>query len=325
MKIFVTGATGFLGRRLVSKLIERGYQVTCLVREPRPAEGLTRLGAQIAVGDITDRESLRAAMIGVDAVFHVAAWYQVGVKPGQGAQMYAVNVEGTRNTIGLAAELGVAKIIYTSTIAFFGNTQGRVPDENYRAEFGSLTSEYERTKWMAHYEVALPLAQKGAPIIIVQPGPIVGDGDHSGVPLMYQLYLRRFPIMPGKNSGLSWTHVDDVAEGHLLALEKGRIGESYILAGQPLTYREAMQQWAALTGVRAPKLWLPDWFVGATARWMGWLERSGVRISPGAEAVRTLASYTFYGNSAKAQRELGWQPRPIAETFRSVLHAAQKK
>ena len=178
---------------------------------------------------------------------------------------------------------------------------------------------------MAHYEVALPLAQKGAPIVIVQPGPIVGEGDHSGIPLMYQMYLKRFPIMPGKHSGLSWTHVDDVAEGHLLALEKGRAGECYILAGQPLTYHEAMQRWAQLTGVPAPKLWLPDGFVGAMARWMGWLERSGVRISPGAEAVRTLAYYTFYGSSEKAQRELAWQPRPIEETFRSVLHLAQKK
>lgn len=135
------------------------------------------------------------------------------------------------------------KIVYTSTIAFFGNTRGRVPDESHRTEFGSLTSEYERTKRMAHYEVALPLAQKGAPIVFVQSGPIVGEGDHSGVPLMYQMYLKRFPIMSGKNSGLSWTHVDDVAVRHLLALEKGRAGECYILMGQPLPYREAMQQW----------------------------------------------------------------------------------
>ncbi len=325
MNIFVTGATGFLGSHLVPKLIERGHHVTCLVRDAHKADWLTHLGARIAAGDITDRESMRAPLTGIDVVFHVAAWYQVGVKPGQGAQMYAINVEGTRNTIGLAAELGVAKIIYTSTIALFGNTHGRVLDESYRAEFGSLTSEYERTKWMAHYEVALPLAQKGAPIVIVQPGPIVGEGDHSGIPLMYQMYLKRFPIMPGKHSGLSWTHVDDVAEGHLLALEKGRAGECYILAGQPLTYHEAMQRWAQLTGVPAPKLWLPDGFVGAMARWMGWLERSGVRISPGAEAVRTLAYYTFYGSSEKAQRELAWQPRPIEETFRSVLHLAQKK
>jgi dihydroflavonol-4-reductase len=109
------------------------------------------------------------------------------------------------------------------------------------------------------------------------------------------------------------------------ALRSSAVSECYILAGPPLTYREAMQQWAQLTDVPAPKLWLPDWFVGATARWMGWLERSGVRLPPGAEAVRTLANYTFYGNSEKAQRELGWQPRPIEETFRSVLALAQKK
>jgi nucleoside-diphosphate-sugar epimerase len=123
MRIFVTGAAGFLGSHLVPKLIERGHQVTCLVRDERQAARSAQRGATLAGGDITERESLRAPMTNADAVFHVAAWYQDGVKPGQGAQMYAVNVEGTRNTLGLAAE------------------------------FESLTSEYERTKWMAHYEV----------------------------------------------------------------------------------------------------------------------------------------------------------------------------
>ncbi len=253
MRIFVTGATGFLGSHLAAKLIARGDEVTCLARDPRKADRLSRLGATIAPGDITARESMRAAMMGVDAVFHVAAWYQVGVKPHDGPQMYAVNAEGTRHTIGLAVELGVPKIVYTSTIAFFGNTRGRAPAEAYRSEFGSLTSEYERTKWIAHYDVALPFAQKGAPLVILQPGPIVGEGDHSGVPLMYLLYFWRIPLMPGKNSGLCWTHVDDVVDGHILALDKGRIGESYILAGQPMTYRDAMKRWQMITGVPAPR------------------------------------------------------------------------
>ena len=267
---------------------------------------------------------MRAPMTGVDVVFHVAAWYKIGIKPGDGPKMYAINVEGTRNAIGLAVELRTPKIVYTSTIALFGNTHGQLPDESYHGEFRSLTSEYERTKWMAHYDVALPLAQKGAPLVIVQPGPIVGEGDGSYIPLMYQMYLKRVPFMPGKNSGLSWTHVDDVAEGHILAMEKGRVGECYILAGQPLTYRAAMQMWQLVTGVSASRVWLPDRLVSATARWMSWLERSGLRIPPGAEAVRTLANYTFYGSSAKAMRELGWSPRPIEETFRAVLKPARQ-
>ncbi len=313
-----------MGSHLAAKLIACGADVICLVRDPRKADWLARLGVMLAQGDITERESMRAPMAGSDAVFHIAAWYQIGIKPRDAAKMYATNVEGTRNTIGLAVELGISKIVYTSTIAFFGNTHGQLPDETYRGDFHALTSEYERTKWRAHYEVAVPFAQSGAPLVIVQPGPVVGEGDNSNVPLIYRLYFGRIPLMPGKRSGLCWTHVDDVVAGHLLALEKGRVGESYILAGQPMTYPEALKIWQTLTGVSASRLWLPDWLVSATARLMRGLERWGVRIPPGSEAVRTLANYTFYGSSEKARRELGWTPRPITETFADVFHMARE-
>jgi len=148
VKIFVTGATGFIGTHLVPKLISRGHAVTCLVRDPQKAESLAavRLGGTLAAGDVTDRESMR----GSDAVFHLAAWYAIGIDEKDKARMRAINVDGTRNTLELAVALGVSKIVYTSSVVVFGNTRGRIVDESFRASVDDMVSEYERSKWIAH-------------------------------------------------------------------------------------------------------------------------------------------------------------------------------
>ncbi|MGH2592228.1 MAG: NAD-dependent epimerase/dehydratase family protein, partial [Anaerolineae bacterium] len=255
---------------------------------------------------------------GSDAVFHLAGWYEYGIRDTQ--RMVAINVDGTRNTLEEAVAAGVSKIVYTSTVAVFGNTRGRIVDESYRAEKHEMTSEYERTKWAAHYEVAVPLQQRGAPIIIVQPGVVIGPGDPSGITTYYRLYFRRLPAMFGAKSGVTWAHVDDIAGGHVLAMEKGKPGESYILAGPPLTYRQAMHMWERITGVPAPKVWVPGWIAGGMAKLVGLLERTfGLRTMFSSEALRTQADYTFYGSAEKAKRQLGWQPRPVEETFRDTL------
>ena len=155
MKFFVTGATGFIGGHLAQKLIARGDQITCLVRNPDKAAHLTKLGATLVKGDVSDRAVMREAMRGVDGVFHMAALYKLGIEFKD--QMMAANVEGTRNALQAAIEAGVPKIVYTSTVGVFGNTHGKIVDEAYRVEQQSLKSEYERTKWAAHYEVAVPL------------------------------------------------------------------------------------------------------------------------------------------------------------------------
>ena len=320
MKIFVTGATGFIGTHLVPKLIARGYAVTCLARDPKKAESLAKRGAALAAGDVTDRESMRESMRGSDAVFHLAAWYAIGIGEKDKARMHAINVDGTRNTLELAVELGVSKIIYTSTVAVFGNTRGRVVDETHHAPVSAMESEYERTKWIAHYEIAVPMQQQGAPIIIVQPGSVTGPDDPTPPGRLYRLYLQRLPIMFGAKSGLTYAHVDDIAEGHVLALEKGQIGEAYILAGPSLTFREAMQMWEKITGVAAPRMWLPGWAAEGMAKLVGLLERAfGLRMTLSSEALNSLADYTFYGSAGKARRELGWQPRPVEETFKEAL------
>jgi len=324
VKIFVTGATGFIGTHLVPKLISRGHAVTCLVRDPQKAESLAavRVGATLVAGDVTDRESMR----GTDAVFHLAAWYAIGIGERDTARMRAINVDGTRNTLELAVALGVSKIVYTSSVAVFGNTRGRIVDESHRASVDDMVSEYERTKWIAHYEIAVPMQQRGAPIIVVQPGGVTGPGDPTPPGRLYRLYLRGLPIMFGAKSGLTYAHVDDIAEGHVLALEKGRIGESYILAGPSLTFREAMQMWEKITGLPAPRMWLPGWVAGGMAKFAGLLERAfGLRTTLSSEALSSLADYTFFGSAEKAKRELGWQPRPVEETFRETLESWAKR
>ena len=166
----------------------------------------------------------------------------------------------------------------------------------------------------------MPLQQRGAPIVIVQPGGVTGPGDTSPQNDVYKFFLRRMPIMFGATAGLTWAHVDDIAEGHILAMEKGRAGEAYIIAGPTMTYQQTMQAFETITGIPAPKIWAPDWMTIGTGKLMGLLERVfNARLSISAEALSTLANYTWYVTSAKAQRELGWQTRPIEQTFKEVL------
>jgi nucleoside-diphosphate-sugar epimerase len=320
MKFFVTGATGFIGSHLVAKLIARGDQVTCLVRNPDKAANLARQGVTFVKGDVSDRAVMRDAMRGCDGVFHIAALYKLG--PEFKDQMSAANVEGTRHTLETAIEAGVPRIVYTSTVGVFGNTRGQIVDETYRVEKSSLASEYERTKWAAHYEVAVPLQQQGAPLVIVQPGAVTGPDDTSPLVLMYELYARRMPIMLGRRAGVTVAHVDDIAEGHLLALEKGRSGESYILAGPSITYKAMMEMWQGICGVPAPRVWLPGWSAALSAKMLSGLERVfKLKMFFSSEALMTQADYTFYGSAAKAERELNWQPRPLETTFKEVLDA----
>jgi nucleoside-diphosphate-sugar epimerase len=321
MKILVTGASGFIGRHLVPMLLERGHVVTCLVRDPARATAVLK-GAQFAHGDVTDRDSIHSAMKGAEAVFHLAAWYTVGAI--DKAKMRAINVEGTRNILETTLALGVQKIIYTSTVGVFGNTHGLTVDESYHVNVSALSSEYERTKWQAHYEVAVPLQRQGAPIVIVQPGIVIGPGDASPVTSFYDLYFRRTPILLGALSGGSWAHVDDIAAGHRLALERGKSGESYIIAGPVLTYREAMLKWQTLTGIPAPRFWLPGWTASLMAQVMSVAEQFGARSTFSSEALRSLADSTWNVSADKAKRELGWQPRPIDAAFKETLEYEMK-
>ena len=317
MKAFVTGATGFIGRHLVSALVDRGDAVTCLVRDPLRAKSLAHTGATVTAGDVTDRNTMRESMRGSDVVFHLAGMYKLG--RAHWARMAAVNVDGARNTLELAVELGVPKIVHTSTVGVFGNTRGEVVDESYRAPKESMGSKYERTKWIAHYEVAVSMQQRGNPVVIVQPGGVTGAGDTSPHMAIIDSFLQRVPVMFGAKSGLTLAHVDDIAEGHILAAEKGTAGESYILCGPSLTYRQIFELSETLTGIPGARIWLPGWMASTTSRVAGAIESMGMRMPLSSEALGTLADNTFWASADKASRELGFTVRPVDEVLNEVL------
>lgn len=324
MNVFVTGANGFIGSRLAQQLAARGDTVVCLVRDPanvRTSAALPNL--QWVKGDITEPASLRGPMRGTDVVYHLAGMYKFGPKfiP----QMRAINVDGARNVLQLAAELDVPKIIHTSTVGVFGNTQGKIVDETFKCDKEGLTSEYERTKWEAHYEVAVKLQKQGAPLVITQPGGVTGPGDVSPHTQVMDFYLNRFPIGFGAKSGVTMAHVDDIAAGHILAAERGKDGESYILAGPCLTYKQMEEIWEKITDIPKPRLWAPAWMIKLNQSVLSVTERLGIHMPINAEALSSLQDYTFWGKSDKAVRELSWKSRPIEETFRQVLEFEMKR
>jgi len=313
MKAFVTGSTGFIGSHLVKDLLAHGYEVGVLAREVDRARELFP-SVQVTRGDITDRESMRPGMLDADVVFHVAAWYTIGVGKKDRERMYRINVEGTRNTLELATELGVRKIVYTSTVGVYGHTGGQIVDESYKAGGRHFQSEYTRTKFLAHYEVAAPLQQRGVPVVIVCPGMVYGPGDNSLVRMLLRMYARRLLwVMTGADSGLTWAYVDDIVTGHRLAAEKGRPGETYILAGPALTYREFFAACERATGIPAPRIWLPDSLIEVSARLLRPVH-SGL-----AELAENLAGLSYLARADKAKRELGWNPRSVEEGIGDTL------
>lgn len=319
MQYFVTGATGFIGGRVARRLVAAGHDVIALVRNPAKAHDLAELGVQLHQGDITDRESMRAPMTGVDGVFHIAAWYEVGVKDRRRAEQ--INVAGTRNVLELMRDLNIPKGVYTSTVGVFSDTRGRLVDESYRYQprGGGWVSEYERTKWLAHYEVAEPLIEAGLPLVIVQPGLVYGPGDTSLTRTTLVQYLqRKLPVAP-RGAAFCWAHVEDTAGGHILAMERGKPGEAYIIGGPVHTLIEALQIAESITGIPAPRLHPSPGMMKALARLVEVVESFvSVPETFAAESLRSTAA-TYIASNAKARRELGYAPRPLAEGLRETL------
>lgn len=318
MKAFITGGTGFIGGRVVKKLLERGYQVSALARSPKDIVDFQTHGISPVPGDITNIESMRNAMRGSDVVFHIAAWYRFGARSRGIAEK--VNVDGTRNVLGLAHELGIPKIVYTSTVGIFGDTHGQLINETTPIPTGPFISEYERTKWLAHVQVALPLIARGAPIVIVLPGGVYGPGDSSLIGnLMRLYYLRQLPVFPAPDFGITFAHVDDIAEGHILAAEKGKPGESYILAGPAIYLRDMLKVWASILHRQEPALMAPPILLKPFAPVMEALEPYLPIPELFSSESLGMVDATYFARSDKARDQLGWhcrQVRPgMTETF----------
>lgn len=319
MRYFLTGATGFIGGRLAAQLRAADHEVVALVRNPNKAESLAKIGVELVAGDITDRASLPAGMHGVDGVFHCAGWYKLGAKnPAEGVR---INVEGTRNVLETMRDLRIPKGVSTSTLAVFSDTHGRLVDESYRFDGRHLTV-YDETKWRAHYEVAAPLIRDGLPLTIVLPGVVYGPGDASPIGDMFARYRRQeLPGIPAKTA-YCWAHVDDTARGHWLAMERGRIGESYIIAGEPQTLTDLLALAEQMTGIAAPRRTFSPRLLKGLACVLSLIDRV-IRVPANyqPEVLRASAGVTYLGDNAKARRELGYAPRPLADGLRELLLA----
>lgn len=317
-RYLVTGGTGFVGAEVAKQLRTRGHQVVVLVRTPGKASLLATLGCDVRVGDITEPDSIVRAMAGVDGVFHLAAWYKTG-QPGARALAMRVNVEGTRHVFDAMRQLGIPRGVYTSTVAVFSDTHGQMVDESYRYD-GPHLSVYNESKWRAHYEVALPAIAEGLPLVIVQPGAVYGPGDTSALRWLFVNHLRRrLPFVPARTA-YCWAHVDDTAHAHIEAMERGRAGESYIIAGPAHTIREAITMAARHSGRAAPVGTIPVGVLRALSAVMSRVERHvPLPLALSGETLRVVSGVTALASSAKAARELGFRPRPLEEGLRHLI------
>ena len=318
MKYFVTGATGFVGGVLVRKLREQGHEVHASVRDPEKAKDLKALAVKLFKGDVADKDSMREAMQEADGVFHVAGWYKIGVKDKRDAER--VNIQGTRNVLELMQEFNISKGVYTSTCAVNSDTHGKVVDESYHFT-GTHLSEYDRTKAAAH-QIAKDFIATGLPLVIVMPGLIYGPGDTSSLRESILSHLQgQLPIIPAE-AGNCPAHVEDVAEGHILAMEKGRIGESYIIAGDRSTLANAFQLAGQISGKRPPMVVPPQML-----KIMSVFAKPFDKILPPtytSEGLRVIAGVTYMGDNSKARRELGYHPRPFREGWAETVRHEMK-
>jgi dihydroflavonol-4-reductase len=325
VKVFVTGGTGFIGGTVVRQLRERGDVVVCLVRNPDKAEKIVGLGCELVEGDLGDSATIRAGIEGCDAVIHAAAMYEVGIPAKQHPAMWEANVAGTENVMKAALDAGVPRIVYVSTCGVFGNTHRKVVDETYEHPGKEFTSYYEETKLEAHKIVKRMIADQDLPAIIVQPGGVYGPGDTSQVAdLLEQFFAGKLPLMPFPELGICMTHVDDIAGGILLALDKGKLGEIYVISGPVTTMREAIETVAAVSGRKAPKHALPVPLMKAMVP-IGPLVGKLMGQPPNLrELISSADGVTFWASHEKASRELGYAPRGMEEGMRQTLEADER-
>lgn len=319
MKAFVTGATGFIGGAVVRKLLEAGHTVRALVRPGSNTRQLDGLPVERIEGSLEDAGSLRKGMEGCDWVFHLAALYAFWGYSWE--DFYRVNVEGTRRVLEIAHELGVSRIVHTSSIAALGVNPDRTPaTEETPSRLEEKVGFYQRSKFLGQ-QVALEMARQGVPVVIVNPSTPVGAGDHKPTPtgqmIVDFLNGRMFGYV---DTGLNIVDVEDVATGHLLAAERGRVGECYILGGENLTLKEVLDILAEVSGRPPVRLHIPHWVAMVWAYVDVTLCRLGLRRIPTAtpEKVRLSRRYEWF-DSTKAMRELGYTYGPAREALRKAV------
>lgn len=310
----VTGASGFVGWHVARLLLERGHRVRALLR---PASSVPELDLEIVRGDLRDPASLAHAVEGCELVFHVAADYRLWSR--RSDEMYRSNVDGTRNMLAAAQTAGVGRMVYTSTVGCIGVPDNGIGDESRPVSLGQMTGPYKRSKFMAE-QVALDFARSGFPVVIVNPTAPMGDHDFKPTPTGQIVADFVKGAMPAYiDTGLNVVNVRDVALGHVLACEHGRVGERYILGSENLTLGQILRQLAELTGRRAPTLELP-YFVAyaAGAITTGLAYVTGIPPRAPLEAVR-MAKKKMWVSHEKAARELGFSPCPARSALADAV------
>jgi len=324
MNCFVTGASGFIGANLVHELTARGHKVKALLRKGSEVRGLQGANYEPVYGDVSDGRKLTEAMRGCDWCFHVAASYHLWLK--DYAPMYAANVDGTRNVIAAALQAGVSRIMYTSTVGCIGlpralNGVVKPTDEDTPVSGAQMSNHYKRSKWQAE-QVAREFAAKGAPVVIVNPSAPVGPRDVKPTPTGKVIvdFLNR--QMPGYvDTGLNWVHVRDVAIGHILAAEKGRPGERYILGNAEgnWTMKETLETLESITGIPAPTFRVPYGVALAAAYVDEGLARITGKAPKAPLAGVRMARYKMFFSPAKAIRELGLPQTPPRQALNDAV------
>jgi dihydroflavonol-4-reductase len=325
MKCFVTGASGFIGANLVHELVVRGHAVKALLRPESDVRGLYGVDFQRVTGDILDRKVLDREMAGCDWCFHVAASYQLWMRNYK--PMYQANVEGTRNVLEAAGKAGCGRVVYTSTVGTIGlpkkiRRKFTPTDETEKATEDEMTNDYKRSKFQAE-QVAVNLFRKsGLPLVIVNPTAPVGPRDVKPTPtgqLIVDFLNRRMPAY--LDTGLNWVHVRDVAVGHILAAEKGVIGQRYILGNKDgnWTMKQTLAMLEEITGIPAPKTKIPHWVALTAAHVDEGISLFTKKPPKAPLAGVRMAKYKMWFNPAKAISELGLPQTPPKQALADAV------
>lgn len=319
MRACVTGANGFIGANLVRALLKKGARVRAMVRQSSDVRLLKGLDVEIAFGDLRDKISLKKAFQDCEVLYHTAALYAFWMK--DPACFYDVNVEGTRNVLEVAGEAGVSKIVYTSTVGTIRSPKNpNTPsDENSFAEEGEMETDYKRSKFLAE-QVALDFAKKGLPVVIVNPSAPIGSYDGKPTPtgrIIIDFLQRSLPLYI--NTGLNIVDVEDVAVGHILAGEKGKIGERYILGNKNISLKEIYAIVGEQARRKSPSLRIPyglAYLAALGSEGVAYWKKTPPAVSLG--AVQMARRYMYF-SPAKAVRELGLPQSPIERAFEKAV------
>jgi dihydroflavonol-4-reductase len=317
MKLFVTGATGFVGAHVARLAAAQGAQLRLLTRATSRVENLP-VGADVVVGDLREPAGFASALQGCDAVIHVAADYRLWVPAP--AEMYQVNVEGTRELLRLAREAGVRRVVYTSSVATMGFHGDAVVDEETPVSEAAMIGHYKRSKWMAE-QVALVAARAGQQVMVLNPTTPIGALDAKPTPtgrIVVDFLNKNFPAYV--ETGLNLVDVEEIARMHLVALERGRVGERYILGGENLTLKHILDRLAGMTGLPSPTMKVPHAVAMAYAFFEEMLtgKLRGKEPRATVEAVR-MGKKMMFASSAKAERELGLRVMPVDAALRAAV------